>query len=768
MKKNKMIKRIIAVYVLYAFLFSNVALANERPFFCLRTRSFIDRGGSTAMTSDGISIERPPSPEVDLRLKTIKDANIPGLIAEAHKYALDNKSEWVATFRRLAKENPFLVTGLIITQVNPYAVNLRSQLGQFGAPAENQAHPERLQQVADEVAAIQGGMARAFGHQAKRTIWLGMGGSASTGKALRASGMTPGLIVFDSTDPLAMNGLFEEIAHMSPEERSSLKTKLLSELETGLWVAMSMGMTSEEPVINLAYIHSVLQELGIEKEGGPNMRAITLANSSLDQFMAAMGWQKNLAQLQLDGMLTGPGRGSAPSLTKVAFWPLGFQGKDLNGLKAWNDRANISADTIRAFQELAVTMDNYVRQGRNKFTLVIPPELEGAAEWIKQIFEESEGRNGKGIYDQFLEQGSFQLKIITGEPLDEGSINNYRSADKSDRVFLVLNFRDRTFTADQEKACAKLKSEGYPFITLNISGVEDMPALWQGLHYTVATLVGYMWRRNFVTQPSVENYKAQAKKMIVEAMVKGGFIQSEQYAYEHPDEYFKALVAWFLREDPARGRIEDSDTYNAALGAPCASYEDGAIQIYFDRSKSHWRSFHARACRFDPNDVNADSLLKAGLDMCYFTRDDAGLPRSVEISHGGDLIHSRDGKAMRALMQEIATDLVRRPLKVHADMSEIPSSNHSTHEEITNERGLTILFMPREYPDPILGRYPPDYIRAQVIATKKALEESGRMVMLVVYPKNNASGREALERFKNAVMGYSLHSDFINSADASI
>lgn len=682
----------------------------------------------------------------------------------AHEFALQNKdrdipeAELLEVFRT-NQGNPFFVTGFNITKRGPADAPLyrvKSQVGQLLAPDDLLKNPDLLRQGEEELRDWRRNSRSALGGKFLKAIaWFGMGGSATfvklifwvRSKVLQKFDVRKKvefqIAALDSTDPAARNQVLLNLADIKPrgekEKARAFEKRVADGLaEKGiLWVAMALGMTSEEPVINFATTYALLQKYGHIPEGGTNMRALTLIGSSVDAYMKSVGLANNLSVFQWDGRETIPGRGSSPAIGKI-LWPLLLAGMPLG---KWVNATRLDEKEIRIFMELAAALDQSIRAGKNKVTVIVPPGFEPVWETMKQLFEESEGVKGKEVYDELAEKAGLttsgervqlnklELQLVVHEPANAANLPE--PGEKDDRTFLVLNVEGEEFTSAQNTLLATIRDQNREIIQLDINGMEALPGFLQGLHQTVAYLYGNLWKRNYITQPGVENYKAITKKMIIEAMVNAGLITQDE-AEKNVTAYFKALVAWISRKGKQikAGAIETSETYRRVKGEPVKAF--GNIQLYTNIAKP---SLADRLENTLPNLI-AQALNEVG----------ANPNASVEMSFGGDLSQTENGRSMKALMQEAADQFVRGPLKRPVHFSEIPSSNHFDHDARTNEPGVTILFAPAKYDASIAGVYFSDYIRTQVMATKQALQDAGRKVIVIEIPRNTEFNRVQLRK----------------------
>src|SRR5207302_53788 len=223
------------------------------------------------------------------------------------------------------------------------------------------------------------------------------GGSVQTVQALHRLGLLDGagLAVhpLDSTDPAALNRLLDALG---------------GDLAGTVVAAVSMGMTSEEPISHLRWFRGLLDEVGVPEPGG-HVLVMTLPGSYLDDFARANGSRR--LDIQPDGESHTPGRMSAPS-TRVFLLPaalaLGGRPGALRGLlgriqaeyrlrpglgREERDRLVESDPFVR----LAAWLSAQVDAGRDMVLLDLPERWRGIAAWIEQVVEERLGKGGRGL-----------------------------------------------------------------------------------------------------------------------------------------------------------------------------------------------------------------------------------------------------------------------------------------------------------------------------------------------------------------------------------
>lgn len=545
-----------------------------------------------------------------------------------------------------------------------------------------QEHPEWPAMIRREVAAIREAIQEAHGVPLKYVIWAGMGGSAEDKAFYQAAGLFNGgvrVYLLDSTDPAKLRAILDHIQKID-------KQPLAKALRKCLVVGMAMGMTSYEPVVNLEKLDGLYRKLKIANQS--NFIYMTLPGSVLDRFASKQGFRR--VELQPDGGNTTAGRHSGP-LTRGSLYPLGLNGCDLN---AWMGATALSDEEVQAALQLAGFIDANVRAGCDKLTLFVPGSWTSGAVWTKQDFEESLGKSD-----------SLGLKIAIQEKL---KLANYWSPkdQRQDRCFLVVNVAGEK-NPDTEKVNA-LRRAGYPLAVLKLSGAAPVARYMQFIHYVVFGL-GYLWKMNFVTQPSVELYKAITARIHRQARTKGGIDQTAAWAR--------------FANSPLRLPWRGGLTVNFEALAKLGLMNDDDFQS---------------------ENGNAAAVYASVLDR--LARD--GTVRYGELTYFGDSRYHRPGALLRRALDASADIVFRSRLKMPADVYEGPAMNHSFHEMIIGHGGAlsTIALSDRQDNYKRLD-YDPDYHRAQWLATVLALLERGRPVVPLTIRDTSESSRKNLREF---------------------
>ena len=367
------------------------------------------------------------------------------------------------------------------------------------------ADPVALETVEAEASAL-------WDRGIRRVIWAGMGGSVITIRVLRELGFcgaAPGMVAvepLDSTDPAALNRLVERLAaekgialpHGSEAdggadtplfEAGEVLRALLSDV---LLIAVSMGMTSEEPITHLRWFAGLIQRAGLP--AADHLLVMTLPGSHLDRFAIAHGVPSR--PLQRDGRSGTGGRMSAPS-TQVFLLPaalaVGGQPGALRRIlaAAWAHHG-LDPERLAAqpFAQLAAALSDAAHEGGCRLLLHLPIGWEPLFAWIEQLLEESLGKGGKGVlvFEQRAASGS-----MSGNGQSSGTLSVQVLRDEPDEVWAG------TFALRQ------------PYLKEG-TAVERLAALaasFLGWQLTMA-LYGYLHGITFAGQPAVERYKSRA------------------------------------------------------------------------------------------------------------------------------------------------------------------------------------------------------------------------------------------------------------------
>ncbi len=590
--------------------------------------------------------------------------------------AIDSKARRKGLDALDAMKNPLIRIGMEHTADGKVTKN---SYGLFHLAWMAESHHDWPAKIAAELDEIRGAILSTHGKKLQYLIWAGMGGSAEDKSLYHAAGLLkkgPRVYVLDSTDPAKLKAILADITARS---KGSLKDALKSTLVVG----MAMGMTSYEPVVNLEKIYKLYEKHGIDSR--PNFIYMTLTGSLLDQFAGPRGYRR--VELQPDGGNSTAGRHSSP-LTRGSLYPLGLAGVDLAD---WIGGTALTEADIHTAWQLSAFLEEQGRTGRDKVTLLLSKPLAAVALWTKQNFEESLGKSE--------ETG---IKIVINEPV---RLANYRAPKDAhqDRVFLAVE-RKGEAGLDRAKLSA-LRRAGYPVAHLVIPKGAPLSRYMQFIHYVVFGL-GWLRQMNFVTQPSVELYKAITNPL-----------------YEH-----SRVVSG----------IEKTPEWQKMKASPRQLKYRGGLVLHLDRLP----------CGIDLDGRDAVSAYAALLKQFADAR---GIEYG-ELTYFGDTRYSAQGVALRKRLEKAAEAVFRRRLKMPADVYEGPAMNHSYHEMIIGHgRCLsTVLLAEKAEKIPEAG-YTADYHRAQFLATQMALEQRNRLVVAITLKDLEPASLDALDSFFSGV-----------------
>ncbi len=339
-----------------------------------------------------------------------------------------------------------------------------------------------------------------------KVLLLGMGGSSLAPEMFSSVfGTKEGfleLAVLDSTDPAAVLA----------------RKKDLDLAKTLFVVSTKSGGTVETLSFFKYFYNRVAEQVGRDK-AGEHFVAITDPGSKLVDLAGAYDFRDTFLNDADIG-----GRYSA--LSYFGLVPAALIGLDLDMLL---DRAltmaahcasqNGPLDRNNPAGRLGVIISELAGAGRDKLTLITPPEIAGFGDWVEQLIAESTGKEGRGILP------------VVGEPL--GGLEIYGE----DRVFVLLELGDGSPARTPEDSAgaklAALEKAGHPLLRLNLKDIYDIGAqifLWE-----MATAVaGYRLKINPFNQPDVESAKIRAREM-VENYQKQGKLPEDREADLKPE-----------------------------------------------------------------------------------------------------------------------------------------------------------------------------------------------------------------------------------------
>lgn len=289
-------------------------------------------------------------------------------------------------------------------------------------------------------------------------------------------------------------------------------------------VVISKSGTTTEPAVSFRLLLEVLGTEWSEKRNDCQIVAITDARrGALHDMAVKNGWQRLVIPDDVGGRFS--------VLTPVGLLPLALGGRDieglLNGAKAAEEQLlEAGADDNIALQYAAARKLLYDSGKRVEFFSTYTPYLRGFQEWLKQLFAESEGKNGKGILPasacfttdlhslgQYIQEGErmlFETHIQVGVGDREAAALAFSPKEGDDDGLNYLAKRPIAEINDVARAATVAAHEqgGVPCLQIRIP---QRNAYWLGYtiyFFELACAVSVLLQgENPFNQPGVEAYK---------------------------------------------------------------------------------------------------------------------------------------------------------------------------------------------------------------------------------------------------------------------
>jgi len=524
------------------------------------------------------------------------------------------------------------------------------------------AHPERLSATVELAERLTAGC--------RHLVWSGMGGSVQAVRSLCRLGDLDGapcrVHPLDSTDPRALARLLADL-----DGADGLATTAL--------VAVSMGMTSEEPISHLEWLGPLLEAARPTDPAGARRHQVvmTLAGSLLDRHAEAAGLLR--VPIQLNGEDHMPGRMSAPA-TRVFLLPAAIRLRRVDSLVELARRivapfplqADLAATDRRhlaetdAFVALGAWLGAHLRAGRNQVLLETDAFGSAVAPWIEQLVEESLCKAGRG------------LLVFPAQRLSP-------TADPARFVRLQLHRTDQSAMpaggpSDLPTAQLTVAADADPLDRLALAG-----RVFAGFSLAVA-LVGYLNGLVFAGQPAVEGYKRYAREL---RDAPGPLPFPEDHLSTQADcqLWWEPLVSAGAVAPPEPGAADRLDEPAAVLSAALERLQREGQLAYLDLT------------------INGD-------------------PAGPTWEHLADVA------------RRLANEVLRCPIKLRSG----PRDYHSTEQaEVDGPPGvLSLRVVTRELPAVPAGHYDPRFFHAQALGTVFAVRDAGRPVALAVLQDDDA------------------------------
>ena len=314
-------------------------------------------------------------------------------------------------------------------------------------------------------------------------LLMGMGGSSLTPEVFRFTfGVKKGFLdlhVLDSTHP---ETILEYENKLDPS-----KTLFI--------VSTKSGGTVETMSFMKYFFTSVSTKLGNE-EASKHFIAITDPGSGLEETAKKLNFRK----IFLNDPNIG-GRFSALSLFGIV--PAALLGIDLN--KLFDEASKLIVECKKpevsdnSGAKLGGIIGSLAKEGVDKLTLIISPQIKYLGGWLEQLIAESTGKDGKGILPVDLEPTV---------PVSEYG---------RDRVFVHLKIAGDNFFDNKVN---EIKNAGFPLVEIEMENVYQLGAEFFRWEFATA-VAGYILDVQPFDQPNVESAKVAARAMMKEYQLKG-------------------------------------------------------------------------------------------------------------------------------------------------------------------------------------------------------------------------------------------------------
>ena len=213
-------------------------------------------------------------------------------------------------------------------------------------------------------------------------------------------------------------------------------------------------------------------------------------------------------------------------LTAVGLLPMAVAGVDIRAMLAGAEACAVSPKWDIDAGYYATFRYEMLKAGKSmEMFEYYEPHLEFFGEWIKQLFAESEGKNGSGLYPdtlqfsadlhsigQYLQEGKqmfFETVLNVERPHDDLFVPDCKNPLISGKSMNEIN------KAAMEGVMNAHEKAGIPIVKIDIPEV-DSYYMGQLFYFfeTSCAISAYMMEANPFDQPGVEAYKSEMKKLL--------------------------------------------------------------------------------------------------------------------------------------------------------------------------------------------------------------------------------------------------------------
>ncbi|HUL72015.1 MAG TPA: hypothetical protein VLT86_02880 [Vicinamibacterales bacterium] len=349
---------------------------------------------------------------------------------------------------------------------------VRQRLGWLGVPVS----------LAPRVADLANFAHDCWDEQIRHVYLLGMGGSSLCAEVLRdvlpAQPHSPRLVLLDTTD----------------ERTIREATETLSAAHTLFITASKSGGTIE--VTSLERHFWSVMEGALGDRAGRHFVAVTDPGTSLVELAKERGYRETFLNPPDIG-----GRYSALSLFGLVPGALMRRPMErlLESARTMATRCQVDAVDNPGLA-LGAFIASAAQAGRDKLTLLLPPDLATLGAWVEQLVAESTGKDGRGVLP------------IVGEPV--GRPNEYGE----DRAFVAIGAAN---APDLHEAVPRLAAAGHP--TFDIDMVpDDLGGEFFRWEFATA-LAGSALGINPFDEPNVKDAKVRTQAQLDARRTQGMF-----------------------------------------------------------------------------------------------------------------------------------------------------------------------------------------------------------------------------------------------------
>lgn len=378
-------------------------------------------------------------------------------------------------------------------------------LGWLSLPADIVSQLDRIEKIAKRLRSL-----------TDTTVVIGIGGSYLGARAVNEA--------LSHSFSTLRKEKHHEIIYAGQNICEDYLADLLEILETRNYsiIVISKSGTTTEPAIAFRILKNHLEKKTGKAEAAERIVAITDEKKGALRSMAETnGYETFVIPDNIGGRYS--------VLSPVGLLPAAVNGHDIRelvkGAHAMEDltRHNRNADLNPALI-YAATRNLLLQAGRNIEIMVnFTPRLHFMSEWWKQLYGESEGKEGKGIYPssvdfttdlhslgQYIQEGQrmlFETVLSVGKPAGKVLIPSEK--DDSDQLNYLAGKRLHEVNSNAEAGTILAHNDGnVPIIKISIP---ELTEYWLGqliYFFELACAVsGYILDVNPFDQPGVEAYK---------------------------------------------------------------------------------------------------------------------------------------------------------------------------------------------------------------------------------------------------------------------